>query len=263
MFKILFIIKKMLYSYIMKNIFLTILAVFTATVLLGCNLFSPKVFPNKVNFEKDSSYALGLNIGAGLRNDLLADAISPDFNEFMKGMKDGMSGKNPRFSLTDARAKIETALSAISEERNAVNKQKGIDFLAENAKKPGIKITPSGLQYEVLTEGKGKKPVETDSVKVHYEGRLIDGTLFDDTYERQQPATISLADVIPGWKEGLQLMTVGSKYRFYIPSELGYGAVGNGPIPPYSTLLFVIELDSIVSKKAAVQEDDWSSWGSW
>jgi len=243
----------------MKNIFLTILAVFTATVLLSCQFFSGS--SKDANFDKDSSYALGLNLGAGLRDSLNADAIRPVFNEFFKGMKDGMYGKKPRFSLDQARAKIDVALTAISEERNAITKQKGIAYLADNAKKPGIQITKSGLQYEVLTEGKGKKPTETDTVKVHYEGRLIDGTLFDNTYETQQAATLALADVIPGWKEGLQLMTVGSKYRFYIPYELGYGAEGTGPIPPYSTLLFVVELNDIVSKKAAVQDDDWGSWG--
>jgi len=239
----------------MKNIFLTILAVFTAAVLLGCQ-FLPGASKIKPNFDKDSSYALGLNIGAGLKNDLANDSVRPDFNEFIKGMKDGILSKNPRFSLDEARAKIETAFTAIVEERNALTKQKGVAYLAENAKKPGIQITKSGLQYEVLLEGKGKKPTETDSVKVHYEGRLIDGTLFDNTYESQQPATLALSEVIPGWTEGLQLMTVGSKYRFYIPYELAYGAEGGGPIPPYSTLVFVVELNDIVSKKAVVQQED-------
>ncbi|MCL1957997.1 MAG: FKBP-type peptidyl-prolyl cis-trans isomerase [Spirochaetes bacterium] len=241
----------------MKNIFLSILAVFTATVLLNCQ-FLPGASKEKPNFDKDSSYALGLVYGTRLKEGMVNDAIRPDFNDFFKGIKDGVYGKKSRLSLDEAIAKVNVALIAIEEERNAITKQKGIAYLADNAKKPGIQITKSGLQYEVLVEGKGKKPVETDTVKVHYEGRLIDGTLFDNTYERQEAATLPLADVIPGWKEGLQLMTVGSKYRFYIPYELGYGAEGvDNLIPPYSTLLFVVELADIVSKKAAVQEDDY------
>jgi len=240
----------------MKNIFLTILAVFTAAVLLGCNFIpGAGASKDKQNFDKNSSYALGLNVGAGLRDGLNADSVSPDFNEFMKGMRDGILGKNPRFSLEEARSKIETAFNAITEQKNAENKQKGIDFLAENAKKPKIKITDSGLQYEVIVEGKGKQPTEKDTVKVHYEGRLIDDTLFDNSYERQEPITFALPDVIPGWSEGLQLMTEGSKYKLYIPYEIGYGAFGYGPIPPYSTLIFTVELIEIVSKKQAVRDE--------
>jgi len=248
----------------MKNIFLTIFAVFTATVLLGCN-FIPGMGASKgkTNFDKNSSYALGLNVGSGLRDGLNADNITPDFNEFMKGMRDGILGKNPRFSLDEARARIEDAFNAITEQKNEENKQKEITFLAENAKKPNVKITDSGLQYEVLVEGKGKKPSENDTVKVHYEGRLIDDTLFDNSYERQEPVTFALTDVIPGWAEGLRLMTEGSKYKLYIPYELGYGAFGYGPIPPYSTLIFTIELVEIVSKKqaAAKEEESYDDYG--
>jgi FKBP-type peptidyl-prolyl cis-trans isomerase len=240
----------------MKNIFLTILAVFTAAVLLGCNIISGAgASKEKPNFDKNSSYALGLNVGAGLRDGLNADSVSPDFNEFMKGMKDGIFGRNPRFPLEEARSKIEIAFNAITEQKNAENKQKGIDFLAENAKKAKVKMTDSGLQYEVIVEGKGKKPTENDTVKVHYEGRLIDDTLFDNSYERQEPVTFALADVIPGWSEGLQLMTEGSKYKLYIPYEIGYGAFGYGPIPAYSTLIFTVELLEVISKKQAVRDD--------
>jgi len=235
----------------MKNIFLTIFAVFTvavltATVLLGCNGNSVSS-KEKLNFDKNSSYALGLNIGSGLRDGMLADSINPDVDEFMKGMRDGVTGKDPRFNLDEAREKIETAFNAITEKNNEELKQKGIDFLAENAKKAGINITKSGLQYEVLLEGKGPKPSENSVVKVHYEGRLIDGTLFDNSYERQEPAVFPLNQVISGWTEGLQLMNVGSKYKLYIPYELGYGIYGSGPIPPYATLIFTVELIEIVS----------------
>jgi FKBP-type peptidyl-prolyl cis-trans isomerase len=137
----------------------------------------------------------------------------------------------------------------VKEEQNAGALQKEIDFLAENAKKPEIKITQSGMQYESLIEGNGPKPDKDSFVKVHYEGRLIDGTLFDNSYERQKPEIFALYDVIPGWSEGLQLMNVGSKYKLYIPSEIGYGSMGTGPIPAYATLIFVVELIDIVSKE--------------
>jgi len=240
----------------MKNIFLSILAVFTATVLLGCDLFLGS--SKNANFDKDSSYALGLIQGESIKNGMEADAMRPIFSDFLKGFKDGLFGKKPRFSMDVASAKVTTALAAVSAERNALYKQKENSWLAENAKRPGIQTTKSGLQYEVLVEGKGKKPVETDSVKVHFEGKLIDGTLFDNTYERQETATIALKDTIPGWSEGLQLMNVGSKYRFYVPFELGYGEAGKRPeVPPYSTLLFSVELVDIVGTKKVVSEDDY------
>ncbi len=124
--------------------------------------------------------------------------------------------------------------------------QEGKDFLAENAKKPGIQTTPSGLQYEVLRDGTGPKPSASSTVEVHYEGRLINGKVFDSSYERKQTISFPLNRVIPGWTEGLQLMPTGSKYRLYIPSELGYGARGAGAaIPPPATLIFDVELISI------------------
>jgi len=232
----------------MKNIFIIIFAVFTAAIFWGCKGSSDS-FQDKANFDKDASYALGLNIGSGLRDGLIRDNISPDFNEFIKGMKDGMLGKDPRFPLEEARKKIETSFKTITDEKNAEAKQKGIDFLAENAKKPGIHITQSGMQYEILVEGTGPKPSADSIVKVHYEGRLIDDTIFDNSYERQEPAIFPLSDVIPGWSEGLQLMNVGSKYKLYIPSEIGYGSYDYGPIPAYSTLIFTVELIGIVSEK--------------
>jgi FKBP-type peptidyl-prolyl cis-trans isomerase len=241
----------------MKNIFLSILAVFTATVLLGCDLFLGS--SKNANFDKDSSYALGLVQGDRIKSNLEADAIRPDFSNFLKGFKDGLFGKKPRISMNEANAKITIALTAIKAERDALFKQKETAWFEENSKRPGIQTTKTGLQYEVLVEGKGKKPTETDSVKVHYEGKLLNGTLFDNTYERQETATIAIKDVIPGWVEGLQLMSVGSKYRFYVPYALGYGEEGRLPqIPPYSTLLFSIELVDIVgTKKAVVEEDYW------
>jgi FKBP-type peptidyl-prolyl cis-trans isomerase FklB len=121
-------------------------------------------------------------------------------------------------------------------------KEDGEKFLAENALKEGVKVTESGLQYEVLKMARGKKPAATDRVKVHYHGTLIDGTVFDSSVERGEPTSFGLNQVIKGWTEGLQLMPVGSKFRFYIPQELGYGAQQAGSIPPYSTLIFEVEL---------------------
>lgn len=122
-------------------------------------------------------------------------------------------------------------------------KADGEKFLAENAKRPDVKTTASGLQYEVLESTLGQKPKATDKVKVHYEGTLIDGTVFDSSYKRNEPITFGLNQVIKGWTEGVQLMSVGSKYKLYIPYELGYGAQGaGGSIPPYAALIFTVEL---------------------
>jgi FKBP-type peptidyl-prolyl cis-trans isomerase len=127
------------------------------------------------------------------------------------------------------------------------NKQAENDFLAENSKKPGINVTGSGLQYEVIREGNGPKPAATDTVRVHYEGTLTDGTVFDSSYSRGEPIEFPLDGVIPGWTEGLQLMGEGAKYRLVIPSDLGYGPQGaGGQIPPYATLIFEVELLNIV-----------------
>jgi FKBP-type peptidyl-prolyl cis-trans isomerase len=232
----------------MRNKFIIIFAVITVIFFLGCK-GSSGLSQEKVNFDKDSSYALGLNIGSGLRDGLKRDNVNPDFNELMEGMKDGLLGKDPRFTLDEARDKIETAFNTMTQEKNEEAIQKEIDFLAENAKKPGIIITQSGMQYEVLVEGNGPKPTEDSIVKVHYEGRLTDDTLFDNSYERQEPVMFALDDVIEGWSEGLKLMNVGSKYKLYIPSEIGYGSMGYGPIPAYATLIFTVELIAIVSSE--------------
>jgi len=232
----------------MKNTFLMIFAIFTLTFIWGCKDSSGSS-QNKANFDKDASYALGLNIGTGLKDGLKNDNVNPNINELLKGIRDGMSGKEPRFSLDEAREKIETAFNTLTQGKKEEAIQKEIDFLAENAKKPGIKITPSGMQYEVLVEGNGPKPSEDSIVKVHYEGKLADGTVFDNSYDRQEPVIFPLNEVITGWSEGLQLMNVGGKYRLYIPSEIGYGSQDYGPIPAYSTLIFTVEFIGIVSRE--------------
>jgi len=232
----------------MKNTFLIIFTIFTVTFFLGCKGNSDSS-QDKANFDKDASYALGLNIGSGLKDGLKGDNVNPDFDELMKGIKDGLYGKEPRFPLDEARKKIETTFNAITQEKDKEAIQKEIDFLAENAKKPGVQRTPSGMQYEVLVQGKGPKPSEDSIVKVHYEGKLIDGTVFDNSYTSPDPVIFPLNQVIPGWTEGLLLMNVGSKYILYIPSELGYGPQDYGPIPAYSTLIFTVEFIGIASKE--------------
>lgn len=152
-----------------------------------------------------------------------------------------LTGKN-EYTITEA----QQLFSAAMEQRKTINAQllskPGNDFLAENAKKPGVVTTASGLQYKVLTMGEGPKPTASQHVTVNYAGRLIDGTEFDSSYKRGQPTTFGVKDVIAGWTEVLQLMPVGSKWEVYIPQQLGYGDRDNGTIPPYSTLIFTIEL---------------------
>ncbi|MDR0502090.1 MAG: FKBP-type peptidyl-prolyl cis-trans isomerase [Treponema sp.] len=204
-----------------------------------------------VNFDKDASYALGMNIGMGLA----ADGIIPDMDEFYQGMKDVLSGGEARLTEDEAIAKLQAAFQEMMQKMEADSMEKeseaiikNTEYLAENSKKPGIVITSSGLQYEVISESGKRKPSVNNVVKVHYEGRLIDGTIFDSSYTRGVPAEFPLNEVIQGWTEGLQLMGEGSKYRLYIPSELGYGSRNAGTIPPYSTLIFEVELLEIIER---------------
>jgi len=213
---------------------------------VGCKGNSGSL-PGEVNFNKDASYALGLNIGSSFREGMTADNIYPILDEFLEGMKDGITDSNQRFSLEEAREKIEAAFQAVSEQKKTELMNKENVFLAENAKKPGINITSSGLQYEIIIIEDGVKPTENDTVLVNYNATFTDGTPFDSTAEGE-PASIGLNQVIAGWREGLQLMSVGSKYMFYIPSSIGYGEQGmtnwSGEeiIPPYATLIFEVEL---------------------
>ena len=140
-------------------------------------------------------------------------------------------------------------MSKMQAEKSKPRIDSGTNFLAKNKTKPGVKTTASGLQYEVITEGTGEKPTAADSVTCHYKGTLLNGTVFDNSYDRGQPITFSLGGVIPGWTEGLQLMSVGSKYKFYIPYTLGYGAFDYGPIPGGSLLIFEVELLNVIKKQ--------------
>ena len=198
--------------------------------------------PARQKFDKDVSYALGMNIGSSMKR----ENIDLDENGFFQGFKDSLKGSKTRFTEEEAIGKIQEAFTAMMEKTTEELKQKETGFLAENSKKAGVIITASGLQYEVLSEGSGPRPAAADTVRVNYHGTFADGSVFDSSVERGEPAEFPLDGVIPGWTEGIQLMSVGSKYTFYIPSELGYGPEGAGPIPPYSPLIFEVELLGIV-----------------
>lgn len=186
--------------------------------------------------KSKASYAFGCSIGKNFQVSGLGDV---DVNEFEAGVNDVMSGQKLKFEMV----KIDSIVKAYQKEELAGD---GIKFLAENAKKEGIKTTATGLQYKVIKEGTGKQPKGADRVTVHYTGTLIDGTKFDSSVDRGKPATFPLNGVIPGWTEGLQLMKEGAKYQFFIPYELGYGERGAGAqIPPFATLIFDVELIKI------------------
>ncbi|MDR2133459.1 MAG: FKBP-type peptidyl-prolyl cis-trans isomerase, partial [Treponema sp.] len=162
--------------------------------------------------DRDTSYALGMNLGASISGDMKNNGIEPDTAEFLRGFKEGIEGGKTRFTAEEAETKIRETFMARAEKENGERRQAEIDFLAENSKKEGIVITGSGLQYEVLSEGSGAKPAAADTVRVNYEGTLIDGAVFDSSYSRGEPIEFSLDQVIPGWTEGIQLMSEGSSY---------------------------------------------------
>ena len=190
------------------------------------------------------SYAIGLGIGQNL---LSMGAQSICVEDFAQAISDVLNRKETAISHNEAREIVKKYFEERAAKMNAENIEKGKAFLAENAKKEGVVSLPSGLQYLVIQEGNGKKPSATDRVKCHYEGTLIDGTLFDSSIKRGQPAVFGLNQVIKGWTEGLQLMGEGAKYRFFIPSQLGYGAQQAGEmIPPHSTLIFDVELIEVL-----------------
>ena len=199
------------------------------------------------------SYALGLSMG----NNFRASGIQTlNVKDFADGVDAVFNGATLKMTYDEAKAVIRdyfTAMEAKQKEAAAkageANRQAGEAFLSENAKRPEVSTTATGLQYEVLVEGNGPKPEAHDQVKVHYTGKLIDGTVFDSSFERGEPATFGVTQVIPGWVEALQMMTAGSKWRLYIPSDLAYGPNGaGGVIGPHATLIFDVELLEVLGK---------------
>lgn len=197
------------------------------------------------------NYALGIGIGRQLSQ---MGAANLNIDDFAQAIKDVMAGTGLQVDENEAHAivqdffrKQEEKQRSVAAEKGKAAKEKGENYLAENAKKEGVITLPSGLQYLVLKEGNGKSPKSTDQVKCHYEGMLVDGTLFDSSIQRGEPATFPLNQVIAGWTEGLQLMKEGAKYRFFIPYTLGYGERGAGSsIPPFAALIFDVELIEVL-----------------
>jgi FKBP-type peptidyl-prolyl cis-trans isomerase len=233
----------------MRNKLLLCAAV--ATALVGCQ---PKVEKKELKLETDEqkvSYGIGLMEGKRFKQDFTVDVEA-----FTAGLKSSISGEKPLMTEEEIKTTIQAFGQKLmakreAEQKVAADKNKAASeaFLAENAKKDGVKTTASGLQYKVITEGKGAKPKADDTVEVNYKGTLIDGTEFDSSYKRGQPVTFPVNGVIPGWTEALQLMPVGSKFELYIPSDLAYGPGGTGGvIGANQALVFEVELLDI--KKA-------------
>lgn len=212
------------------------------------------------NEDQQTAYALGASFAenlAGSFEQLKELGIEIDNTIVLKAIGDHLNGngKMSAEEMTSTLQAFDQRINKLAQEKQAAEtaaaKAEGENFLAENAKKDGVKVTDSGLQYKVITEGTGAKPAATDTVEVHYRGTLIDGTEFDSSYKRGETIQFPLNGVIKGWTEGLQLMTVGSKYELYIPSELGYGERGAGQsIPGNAALVFEVELVSIPSQEA-------------
>ena len=198
------------------------------------------------------SYALGLEIGASLQN--IADETAVDVDIMSRAIKDQLSGTEPLLGQEEAAEVKQTVMNRVQAKMQEDRQNDALEnasaeeaFLDSNATREGVITTESGLQYEILEKGEGKNPEATDRVSVHYRGTLLDGTVFDSSYERGSPATFGVNQVIPGWTEALQLMSVGSKYKLYIPSKLAYGMRGAGQkIGPNQCLIFEVELLEIL-----------------
>lgn len=196
--------------------------------------------------ESRVSYGIGRQLGGQIHDNPPPGA---NLDAILAGLADAFKGEPSRVSdelMTASFKVIRERMQAKMQAEAELAAQAGKDYLAENAKREGVTVLPSGLQYEVLVAGSGARPSADDQVRTHYHGTLIDGTVFDSSYERGQPAEFPVGGVIPGWVEALQLMGTGSKWRLHVPSELAYGAQGVGEIPPHSVLVFDVELLDIL-----------------
>lgn len=215
-------------------------------LILAVVTFSMNTWATELNTDEQKlGYIIGMDIGKSLREqgtdvdlDSLIEAIRATYKDEELAMTAEEAAAVRQAYVSKKQAEQQQA-TAVAGESNLAEGQK---FLAENKVKEGVQTTASGLQYKVVTMGDGAKPVATDTVKVHYRGTLLDGTEFDSSYARNEPISFGLNRVISGWTEGVQLMPIGSKFMFFIPPELAYGAGGGGPIPPNSTLIFEVEL---------------------
>jgi len=226
--------------------YLPLLAVTLGLLLSFC---TPE---KKIELKDDKakeSYSVGYQFGQNLKKletDLDGEVLSVAIQEALSGKESRLSDEEMRAALASLQERTVAAMQASMKEKAQKNLAEGEKFLAENKTKEGVKTTASGLQYKVIEEGEGPSPKSGDTVTVHYRGTLVDGTEFDSSYQRGEPATFPLTGVIPGWTEALQLMKKGSKWELYIPSELAYGERGAGNrIPPNSTLIFEVELISL------------------
>lgn len=204
--------------------------------------------------EKKAGYALGYQLGGNLRDQgatIDADSLARGIREALAGTAPVMSEAAMQQAITQFQQQLQTGAAKRAAERAKNSVKEGAAFLEKNKSAEGVKVTPSGLQYKAVKVGNGQKPVATDRVTVHYEGTLIDGTVFDSSYKRGQPATFGLGQVIRGWTEGLQLMDVGSTFYLYIPAELAYGESPppSGPIGPNAVLIFKVELLEIAKDR--------------
>src|SRR6202521_4162935 len=226
----------------------------------GKSAAAPALATRKQKF----SYALGMNIGSGLGANLKKQSVEVDSTLVSQGLKDAMSGGKTRLTEDEAKAVLKEVQTEVQKQQQekaqqaaAANKTEGEAFLAANKSKDGVVTLPSGLQYKILTAGTGPKPTASDSVKCNYRGTLINGTEFDSSYKRGQPATFAVGQVIKAWTEALQLMPVGSKWQLFVPASLAYGEHGAGAeIGPDATLIFEVDLLSIEDKAKDDKTDD-------
>ena len=251
----------------MKNVFKVSLLAAAVVLTVGCNEKKEAV-TTAVNFENSqdkAAYAIGSSFSHQVNGMLEKQAeigMALDKEMIIQGITDTLRGNaqltddEVKEILTTYSKEVQAAAEKQMTEKAAKVAEEGTVFLAENAKKEGVTVTESGLQYSVVTKADGAKPKADDTVTVHYVGTLLDGTEFDSSVKRGQPATFPLNRVIPGWTEGLQLMSVGEKYNFVIPAELGYGEQGAGSIPPGATLLFEVELLEIKAAEAPAESTE-------